>query len=258
MRSNCKETNHDEEVETLKVALKLITEKCDKAVARFDHANTAYHYLHRALNSVHTNNNGNIHLMSPESAQTLLKLSVRYLKKARHPHCNDAARYIKNRLKGLTFATADFYKKQRTLCRYFPQDMVTLACYFVEYKRSLKKVSKQKQLLVKQKMLGAFGLLRDSLGKIKADRLMIRVEHLLAKRHKASSAIEGFNALLRPYMYVRKGVNQGFIELFKAWHNLRTRRSGRFQGTSAYQTLTGKAVDDWLTLLGFPPSNTSH
>ncbi len=53
-------------------------------------------------------------------------------------------------------------------------------------------------------------------------------------------------------MHVRKGVSQGFLELFQAWHNLRTRRSGKHQETSAYQVLTGNPVDDWLTILGFP------
>ncbi|NQY64275.1 MAG: hypothetical protein HRT38_11180 [Alteromonadaceae bacterium] len=46
--------------------------------------------------------------------------------------------------------------------------------------------------------------------------------------------------------------------MFKAWHNLRTRRSGKHKGTSAYQVLTGNPVDDWLTMLGFPPSVTIH
>jgi hypothetical protein len=257
-RSKQQANNQDEDIKKLETELALITQGCNKAVTRYEHANTAYHYLHRALSSIHTDMHNNITLMSPKSAQTLLKLSVRYLKKARHPDCNDAARYIKNRLNGLTLATADFYQKQCTLCRYFPQDMVTLACYFFEYKRSLKKMSKDKKLIVKQKMLNAYALLRDSLGETKADRLMQIVEKYLTKRHRASSAIEGFNSLLRPYLYVRKGVNQGFLELFKAWHNLRTRRSGRFKGTSAYETLTGKAVDDWLTLLGFPPSKTIH
>ena len=256
LRGKHKEEALSEEIETLKIELTLITQKCSKAVARFDYANAAYRYLHRALNSVHINKN--VNLMSPKSAQTLLKLSVRYLKKARHPDCDDAARYIKNRLNGLTLATAQFYQAQCKLCRYYPQDMVALACYFVEYKRSLKKTSKQKKAIVKRKMLGAYTLLNDVLGRTKADRLLTIVEKLLRKRHRASSAIEGFNAMLRPYMYVRKGVDQGFLELFKAWHNLRPRRSGRYKNTSAYETLTGQAVNDWLTLLGFPPSNATH
>jgi hypothetical protein len=81
---------------------------------------------------------------------------------------------------------------------------------------------------------------------------------MLMKRQRASRAIEGFNALLRPYRYVRKGVSQGFLELFKAWHNLRAQRSEKHKGTSAYEVLTGRPVGDWLTLLGFPPSTTLH
>lgn len=125
------EEERQKEVEALKEALADTTEKCSKAVVRFDHANSAYHYLHRALSSVHINKT--INLMSPTSAQTLLKLSARYLIKARHPDCSDAARYLKNRLDGLTFSTADFYQKQQALCADYPQDMVALACYFYEY-----------------------------------------------------------------------------------------------------------------------------
>lgn len=244
------------EIEALKETLAATTEKCSKAVTRFDHANNAYRYLHRALSCIHINEQ--INLMSPTSAKTLLKLSARYLIKARHPDCNDAARYIINRLDGLTFATADFYRKQQALCVEHPQDMVALACYFHEYKCSLKKMEKKKQPKVKQKMLGAFAIIYKTLTESKADKLMQTVDKLLSKRHRASSAIEGFNALLRPYMYVRKGVSQGFLELFKAWHNLRPRRSGRYKGTSPYETLTGQPVDDWLTLLGFPPSKATH
>ena len=79
---------------------------------------------------------------------------------------------------------------------------------------------------------------------------------MLHQRHRASSAIEGFNAALRPYLYVHKGATQGFLELFRAWFNLRTRRWGRLKGTSAHECLTGEPVHDWLTLLGYPPSPT--
>ena len=70
--------------------------------------------------------------------------------------------------------------------------------------------------------------------------------------HRASSAIEGFNAALRPYLYVHKGVTQGFLDLFRAWFNLRTRRWGRHKRTSPHQCLTGQRVGDWFTLLGYP------
>jgi Transposase len=242
----------DDKKDELKHELATVIEKCQKAVARYDFADKAYHYLHRALSSVHINKY--ISLMSPVAAQTLLKLSARYLKKARHPDCDDAARYMTNRLKGLTLATADFYQKQLALTVNYPQDLVALACYFFEFKRSLKKISLKKLPAAHKNMLAAYHHIYEQLSESKADALMAQVELLMARRHRASSAIEGFNALLRPYMYVRKGVSQGFLELFKAWHNLRTRRSGKHKNTSAYEVLIGKPVDDWLTILGFPPS----
>ena len=77
---------------------------------------------------------------------------------------------------------------------------------------------------------------------------------LLSARHRASSAIENLHSVLRPYLVVQKHASSGFLSLFQAMRNLRKRTEGRFQGTSAYELLTGNKVDDWLTVLGFPPS----
>jgi hypothetical protein len=123
----------EDEKANLVAELCLVSEACRKAVIRYDFAEAGYRYLHRALNSVHKNTH--FHLMSPHMAQTLLKLSVRYLKKSRHPDCRNAARYIKNRLRGLTLATADFYQKQKALSQDYAPELVALTCYFFEYKR---------------------------------------------------------------------------------------------------------------------------
>ncbi|MCN4144137.1 MAG: hypothetical protein LC437_03395, partial [Thiohalomonas sp.] len=66
------------------------------------------------------------------------------------------------------------------------------------------------------------------------DELLDRIKGLVENRYWASSAIAGFNSVLRPYLYMRKGVNQNFLELFKAWYNLKARRQGRYKGTSAH------------------------
>ena len=89
------------------------------------------------------------------------------------------------------------------------------------------------------------------------DDVLEAVKACLQRRHRASSAIEGFNAALRPFLYVHQGVTQSFLELFRAYFNLPTRRWGRHKGTSAHQCLSGSAVDDWLSLLGFPPSSVA-
>ena len=102
-------------------------------------------------------------------------------------------------------------------------------------------------------LLAAYAALQDQLGGA-SESLLKAVEAVLHQRHRASSAIEGFNAALRPYLYVHKGATQGFLDRFRAWFNLRTRRWGRHKGTSAHQSLTGQRVGDWLTRLGYPPS----
>lgn len=52
---------------------------------------------------------------------------------------------------------------------------------------------------------------------------------MLAGHHRASSAssaIEGFNAALRPHLYLQKGVTPRFLVLFQAYYNLHTRHWG--------------------------------
>ena len=123
--------------------------------------------------------------------------------------------------------------------------------------RSTKRPSSLATHRTDRQLLGAFARLGHLPG-LRHEALLDAVKALLDQRHRASSAIEGFNAALRPFLYVHKGVTQGFLDLFRAYYNLRTRRWGRLKGTSAHQCLTGEAVGDWLTLLGFPPSGTLH
>jgi len=80
---------------------------------------------------------------------------------------------------------------------------------------------------------------------------------LLVARHRASSAIENLNSVLRPYLAVQKHAEQGFLELFRFYWNTRTREWGRHKGTSAREALTGAPVADWLTLLGYPPGKAT-
>ena len=84
-------------------------------------------------------------------------------------------------------------------------------------------------------------------------RVAGHVFSLLERRHRASSAIENLHGVLRPYLKVQKGATQGFLDLFRFYWNTRTRQWGRHKGTSAVESLTGQPVDDWLTLLGYPP-----
>jgi len=79
---------------------------------------------------------------------------------------------------------------------------------------------------------------------------------ILSTRHRASSAIENLNSVLRPYLVVQKCAHQGFLDLFRFYWNTRSQEWGKHKGKSAYELLTGTKVNDWLTLLGYPPSRS--
>jgi len=67
-----------------------------------------------------------------------------------------------------------------------------------------------KRRQVTKEMAGTYRLLCQALDEKGVAEIMGKVERLLQTRHMASSAIEGFNATLRSYLYVRKSVNQDF------------------------------------------------
>ena len=78
------------------------------------------------------------------------------------------------------------------------------------------------------------------------------VYQLIDRRARASSLIETINGLLRRHEKAHKVLSNGFLELFLAWHNLRTYRGGKRRGKSPYELLTGEQVSDWLSVLGYP------
>jgi hypothetical protein len=232
-----------------------LTDKCDRAIARYEVAESSLKVLHRLFSCV-CHESGE--LMTPEMAQGRLTRVIEGLRLAYHKECDKAATYLENRLYGLTSATEALHQKLSILCEKYPKQWIELACRMVEAKRIFGKASAKKKKRLSIEMLGCYRLLSQSLSESDLKHLLAETEYLIEKRHRASSAVEGFNATLRTYLYARKGVNQGFLELFQAWYNLHPRRWGRHQGKSAYEVLTGTKVDDWLTLLGFPPEQTLH
>lgn len=229
--------------------------KCVHAIERYTLAQQAVLKIQRAFCCINFNTG---ELITPVAAQQLLTQAIALLRATNYRDCLSIALYLENRLDGLTLATSALYQRLSALDDNYSETAISLTCRIIERKRKLKKMNQWKRRQVTKEMAGAYHLLCGGLGEAGVDEITGEIERLLQTRHMASSAIEGFNATLRSYLYVRKGVNQGFLELFKAWHNLRSRRWGRHQGTSAYELLTGKAVTDWLSLLGFPPSKITH
>jgi len=229
--------------------------KCADAIERYTWSAQAVQKIRQAFCSVNFKTG---ELITSEAAQQLLTQAIELLRKTEHRDCASVALYLENRLAGLISATSALYERLSALRCQYSDTAISLACRIAERKRKLKKMNRWKLRNVTMEITKAHSLLAHELSEAERTEITAKIEKLLQTRHMASSAIEGFNATLRTYLYARKGVNQGFLELFKAWYNLRERRNGSRKGSSAYESLTGKRVDDWLTLIGFPPTKNIH
>lgn len=224
---------------------------CGQAIERYERFAAAKSQAREAMDYVDVNSGM---LRSGEQTRSMLEAAADEMQRIDDAKSKEVARYIRNRAPGLSLAIADLNTRLQALFPVYTPDAVRLACLVLHLVGILRKrpASLQGNDRIRH-LLGAFSLLEDLLGE-KTDALLEAIEALLEKHHRASSAIEGFNAALRPHLYVHKGVTQNFLELFRAYYNLRTRRSGRHKGTSPHQCLTGQPVNDWLSLIGFPPS----
>ncbi|MCN4143723.1 MAG: hypothetical protein LC437_01185 [Thiohalomonas sp.] len=175
--------------------------------------------------------------MMMRTAATTLKIIPQY-------HCQKLATYIENRVTGIAYAAHALDVELAILTPQYSRVQVSRSCLLL---RLLDELKKQKHIRDYQKKYqffqALFRNLQQELGD-NLDELLDRIKGLLENRYRASSAIEGFNSVLRPYLYVRKGINQNFLELFKAWYNLKTRRQGRYKGTSTHECISGQKVDD--------------
>jgi hypothetical protein len=229
--------------------------ECQQAMARFDAFEAASAQVREAMQYVDLNS-GELH--SAEQVQNLMAQAAQAIAGIDAPGCGKLAGYLANRAPGLSLATAALNTQLRELATAYPASAVALACLVWRLVSACKERCAYWQRHENTRLLaGAYARLQSLLGS-KTDTLLDTVKGLLDKRYRASSAIEGFNAALRPYLYVHKGVTQNFLELFRAHYNLRTRRWGRHKGTSAHECVTGTPVEDWLSLLGYPPSSTLH
>ena len=237
----------------VKCALRKARRQCTEAIKRFDAFEAAMDTVRGALECVDVAS-GELH--RAEQVEALIAQAAGRIESLGTGECAKLARYLRNRAPGLVLAHKSVLPRFEALGERWSMEAVRLGClcwYLVRALSSHPPYARRRAW--SRHLLGAYGALQDRLGGA-TTALLDAVEAVLHQRHRASSAIEGFNAALRPYLYVHKGVTQGFLDLFRAWFNLRTRRWGRRKGTSAHQSLSGQRVGDWLTLLGYPPSPT--
>jgi hypothetical protein len=233
--------------------------RCRRAIELHDRFEEAMGKAQEAMQIVDSKTG---QLRTAEQCRAAIEQAAMVMRGLDERKCRKVGKYLGNRAAGLVKYMAEMGQQLGQLAVEWGQQAISSASalwrvvndlnhkhFGCEYKRE-----QHERLLLK-----AFQSLCDATDSA-SDReaIMVAVDGVFQRRYRASSAIEGFNAALRPFLYVHKGVTQGFLELFRAHYNLRTRLWGRHRGTSAYQCLTGERVTDWLSLLGYPLTSATN
>jgi hypothetical protein len=241
--------NLDQAEEKLDVAKR----NCAETLALHDGFETAMREVMDAMEFIDLETG---HIRSADEMEAAVKAAADKMLTLNHKHCVKEGKYIGNRAAGLALYMGEMKNELDALAKQYGESPIRLAGLVFRLTHELRIQNRPwDRHRDEQHLLGALGMLQDT-ARENTSEILSSVKDVLRRRHRASSAIEGFNAALRPFLYVQKGVTDGFLELFRAYHNLKTRRWGRHKGTSAHECLTGERVEDWLSTLGYPPSET--
>lgn len=72
---------------------------------------------------------------------------------------------------------------------------------------------------------------------------------------RASSVVENWHSILRPYLAVHRQLSTGLLAVLAVWHNHRVAPRGLHQGQSPLQRSGFSDLSsDWLVALGYPPT----
>jgi hypothetical protein len=163
---------------------------CQEAIVRFDRFEEAMREVQEGLECVdleegHLRQAGEVKAMIEQAADSLQVLD---------PACHKVARYLRNRAAGLSLATGELNTWLGELAMTYTLEAVALACMLWRWVFELQN-DRRPWLRAEQhrQLLGAFAHLRYLLGP-QLDSLLDAVKAFLDQRHRASSAIEGFNA----------------------------------------------------------------
>jgi hypothetical protein len=227
---------------------------CMEALELHDGFETAMREVMEAMEFVELNTG---HIRSADEMEEAIKAAADKMLTLNHKHCIREGKYIGNRAAGLSLYMGEMKNELDALSARYGTSAIRLAGLVFRLNHELRIQNRPwDRRRDEQHLLGALARLQHIADNNTA-AVLSSVKEVIRRRHRASSAIEGFNAALRPFLYVQKGVTDGFLELFRAYHNLKTRRWGRHKGTSAYECLTGERIEDWLSMLGYPPSETA-
>lgn len=225
-----------------------------RIVERLDRYEAAMHQVREAMEVVSLSDG---QFIGPDTVAARIETAADDMAALDSRAAKSVARYLRGRAPGLALALSAL-QPQLDALPYERHDCALGCVIWRLIKRLNKSPTSAQRYTDRRHLVGVYAQLIERLGQTQADALLTTLRTMLSGHHRASSAIEGFNAALRPHLYLHKGVTPGFLALFQAYFNLHVRRWGRHKGTSAYEVLRTQRVEDWLTLIGFPPSPQVH
>jgi transposase len=249
------EQNEKGNLDKAKEKLELARQRCADALELHDGFEEAMREVMEAMEYIELDTG---HIRSAAEMEAAIQSAAEKMLTLNHKHCVREGKYIRNRAAGLALYMAEMKTEMDALSKRYGETAIRLAGLAFRLSHELHIQNRPwARRRDEHHLLGTLAMLQD-IADSNTHEVLTSVKDVIRRRHRASSAIEGFNAALRPFLYVHKGVTDGFLELFRAYHNLKTRRWGRHKGTSAHECLTGERVNDWLAVLGYPPSDAVH
>ena len=180
--------------------------ECAEAIERFDAFEAAMDTLRGALECVDIKT-GELH--RPEHVQALIEGVAQRIESLGVGECAKLAKYLRNRAPGLVLAQKSVLPRLEALAEPWSAQAVSLACLCWYLVRALhKRPARARHRALYRHLLTAYGALQDRLGAASAS-LLDAVEEVLHQRHRASSAIEGFNGGITPLSLRPQGRHSG-------------------------------------------------
>ena len=235
-----------------KRALSSARRECAEAIERFDEFEAAMDTLHGALECVDLAS-GELH--RPEHVEALIEQAARRIESLGVGECAKLAKYLRNRAPGLVLAQKSLLPRLQALPEPWSAQAVSLACICWYLVRALHKLLPRPGI-VRFLVISSPPTRHCKTGSAPRAHRCSR-----PSRRCCTSAIAP-RAPSRGSMRRGAPICTSIKAPPKAFSNssglgsICARGAGRLKGTSAHECLTGEPVQDWLTLLGYPPSPT--
>ena len=192
-------------LKSLRIRLRVVKQRCVEKIDLYDAFLLATDRAREAMEVVDLQTGT---LRTPVQMHAELLAAAAAMLNLDDRHARKTGTYMHNRAPGLVAYATDLRQHLDALSALEGADVVVLAVMALRLVSLLRSKSTRRRSPVNQQQLMAVWHLLQQ--QPRGNEVLAKVEGLNLRRHRASSAIEGFNAALRPHLYVHKTVTQGF------------------------------------------------